>query len=114
MEDLNKAIEGVLNDPEMMGKIMGMAQALGGPSASGEENPQNPEPPDLSKLPDLGNLLGSAAIDKDQENLLKALSAYISGSHIGKLRRAMQAARLAELATSMAGPSLFSQGESHV
>ena len=102
MEDLEQAIQGVLNDPQMMQKIMGMAQALGG--NPGEGNPSGSEKtvsgPDLSQL---SGLLKEANIDSDQQNLLKALSPYISSPHIGKLRRAMQAARLAELAGTFLG-----------
>ena len=117
MDDLNQAIEGVLNNPEMMEKIMGMAQAFGGSPAEPPENPEEPQKsssPDLSQLQGIGNLLSQANIDKDQQNLLNALSAYLSSPHIGKLKRAMQAARLAELANSLVGPSLRGSGDNHV
>ena len=116
MEDLNKAIEGVLNDPQMMQKIMGMAQAFGGAGQepAAEENGENEIPADFSQLQRIGSLLSQANIDKDQQNLLSALTPYMSGSHLSKLKRAMQAARLAELANSVMGPTLWGMGDSHV
>ena len=112
MENMEQAIEGVLSNPDLMQKIMGMAQALGGPPGasepSKEEQTQDEIPsltPDLSQMARIGSMLSKANIDSDQQNLLSALSPYMSSPHIGKLKRAMQAARLAELATSMLGSS---------
>ena len=112
MENMEQAIEGVLSNPDLMQKIMGMAQALGGfpgpaegqkEELSGEEAPSMS--PDLSPMARIGSMLSQANIDSDQQNLLSALSPYMSSPRIGKLKRAMQAARLAELATSMLGSS---------
>ena len=109
MEDMTAAIEGVLSNPELMQKIMGMAQAMGGgePVSENTETPEAPEAmgfqPDLSQMARIGTLLSQANIDSDQQHLLSALSPYMSSPHISKLKRAMQAARLAELATSMMG-----------
>ena len=117
MENMEAAIEGVLSNPELMQKIMGMAQALGGPSPAPEKNGgETPSPetppiaPDLSQMAKIGSLLSQANIDSDQQNLLSALSPYMSSPHIGKLKRAMQAARLAELATSMMSGSQAGDG----
>ena len=112
MENMEQAIEGVLSNPDLMQKIMGMAQALGGTSGESEESKEDPSArynspaaPDLSQMAKIGSMLSSANIDSDQQNLLSALTPYMSSPHIGKLKRAMQAARLAELATSMLGAS---------
>lgn len=101
MEDLQQALQGVLENPEMMQKIMGMAQALGGESPVPSPAPSGESSPELSQLTELAGLLGQAEIDLDQQNLLKALNPYLSGSRIGKLRRAMEAARMAELAAGI-------------
>ena len=112
MENMEQAIEGVLSNPDLLQKIMGMAQALGGPADPAEDQKEEPSAaeappvaPDLSQMARIGSMLSQANIDSDQQNLLSALSPYMSSPHIGKLRRAMQAARLAELATSMLGSS---------
>ena len=114
-------IQGVLSNPEMMGKIMGMAQSLGGTqepeekkSEDGAQQPENTaqSPPDLSQMNLLSGLLQKGNLDGDQQTLLKALTPYMSSSHIGKLRRAMQAAAIADLATSMLGNRMA--GDGHV
>ena len=109
MEDFEHAIQGVLNNPEMMEKIMGMAQTLGlgDPPPSGEGSDPEAPAPDPAMASKLSGLLGQSSIDSDQQNLLKALTPYMSGERISKLRRAMQAARLAELASSMMGSSIL-------
>ena len=105
MEDFEQAIQGVLSNPEMMEKIMGKAQALGGPPPpEGSPKPEEEGTTmDFSQLGQLTGLLSQANIDSDQQNLLNALSPYMSTGRIGKLRRAMQAARMAELAGSLLG-----------
>ena len=107
MENMEQAINGVLNNPDMMQKIMEMAQALNGPGPDlNQENQDNPPeeiPSDMSNLAGLSGLLGNAQIDSDQQNLLKALGPYMSGFKITKLRKAMQAAKLAELAGTVLG-----------
>lgn len=116
MEDFEQAIQQVLGDPGLMEQIMNLSKALGmgpGPQGetaestpSGEESPDPAPQPDLSQLGKLTGLLGQANIDRDQKNLLNALTPYMSSPRISKLRRAMQAARLAELASSMLGNGL--------
>ncbi len=120
MEDIEQAIQGVLNNPDMMEKIMGMAQAFGGgasqESASPQEQKEQPKvsQADLSKMAQLSGLLGQTVIDSDQQNLLNALSPYMSGKRITKLKKAMQAARLAELANTMMGKSMGQAGDGSV
>lgn len=112
MEDFESKLGQILGNPEMMGKIMAMAQSFGG-----QENPPPPPPPQESAMPEidfatiqkLSGLMGSARVDGDQQALLSALAPYISGVRIHKLERAMQAAKLAGLARSFLGnSSLFS------
>ena len=109
MEDLSQMVQGVLSNPELMQQIMGMAQALGGPPQKEGDAPKkdpDPEPmpgPDLSGLGELTKLLNRGNIDSHQQALLTALGPYLSDSHIGKLRRAMQAAAMADLAAGVLG-----------
>ena len=123
MEDIEQAISGVLSNPQLMQQIMGMAQALGGMTGSPEAPSQEPEQkpqesprqgPDPSQLAGMAKLLGSANIDSDQQNLLKALSPFVTGPHIAKLQRAMQAARLAELAENLLGSTAVRSGDQNV
>ena len=112
MEDFESKLGQILGNPEMMGKIMAMAQSFGG-----QENPPPPPPPQESPIPEIDfatiqkitGLIGSANVDGEQKALLAALSPYISGVRIGKLERAMRAAKLAGVAQHFLGSSsLFS------
>jgi hypothetical protein len=93
-----------LENPEMMQKIMAMAQSLG---ASQPTQQQTQEPPPASPFPDidismvqkLSQMAGKANIDSNQRSLLAALSPYLKGDRIGRLERAMRAAKLAGLAS---------------
>ena len=114
MDDFESKLGSILSNPEMMGRIMQMAQSFG-------TQPQPPEPepspPQSSAIPELDfatvqkltGLMRDAGVDKSQKALLDALCPYISANRISKLERAMRAARLAGVATSFLGSSsLFS------
>ena len=112
MDDFENKLGQILGNPEMMGKIMEMAQNFGS-----QEPPREPEPPDREPLPEidfaaiqkLTGLMGKAGVDREQKALLAALAPYISHSRIRKLEKAMRAAKLAGAATSFLGSSqLFS------
>jgi hypothetical protein len=64
---------------------------------------------DFATVQKLTGLMSKAGVDSRQKALLSALSPYLSSSRIHKLEKAMQAARLAGVATSFLGSSsLFS------
>ena len=112
MEDFENKLGQILGNPEMMGKIMAMAQSFGS-----QESPPEPPAPEEPVLPDidlaavqkLTGLLGKAGVDANQKALLAALTPYISNQRLHKLEKAMRAAKLAGVATSFLGSSpLFS------
>ena len=111
MEDFESRLGQILGNPEMMGKIMAMAQSFGTqappePAPAPEEN--MPEI-DFATIQKLTGLLGKTGIDSDQKALLAALSPYISNTRIQKLEKAMRAAKLAGVATTFLGNTpLFS------
>ena len=109
MEDMQSGIQAILNNPQMMEQIMAMAQSMGATAP-----PEAPAAPsmgfDPAMLQKLSGLAGSATIDKDQQNLIRALSPYISHRRITKLEKAMRAAKLASLATTFLGSNLFDPG----
>ena len=112
MDDFENKLGQILGNPEMMGKIMAMAQSFGGQQAPPEPEPQ-PEAAmpeiDLAAIQKLTGLIGKAGVDSEQRALLSALSPYISGNRIRKLEKAMRAAKLAGVATTFLGNSpLFS------
>lgn len=112
MDDFESKLGSILGNPEMMGKIMAMAQSFGSQEAPPEPPPRQEESIpeiDFATIQKLTGLMGKAGVDSNQKALLNALSPYISGSRIHKLERAMRAAKLAGVATGFLGSSgLFS------
>ena len=105
MDEFENKLGQILGNPEMMGKIMAMAQSFGSQepqSAPPKQDTSEPEI-DLAAIQKLTGLMGKAGVDSDQKALLSALSPYISGNRIHKLEKAMRAAKLAGVATSFLG-----------
>lgn len=106
MDDFENKLGQILGNPEMMGKIMSMAQSFGS-----QESTFEPEPPPQTEMPEidfatlkkLTGLMGKAGVDSEQKALLSALSPYISPNRIRKLEKAMRAAKLAGVATNFLG-----------
>ena len=108
MDAIEDKLGSILGNPEMMQKIMAMAQTLGA-SQNQEPPKQEPEPqPELPPMPniDLGaiqkisGIMGQTNIDREQRALLSALSPYLSRERIHKLENAMRASKLAGFAAS--------------
>ena len=111
MEDFENKLGQILGNPEMMGKIMAMAQSFGSQEPTPEPPPQASSMPeiDFATIQKLTGLMGKAGMDSEQKALLSALSPYISNNRIHKLEKAMRAAKLAGIATSFLGNTpLFS------
>lgn len=108
MDDFESKLGQILGNPEMMGKIMAMAQSFGNPEPTPEPQKELPEI-DFATIQKLTGLMGKADVDNEQKALLSALSPYISTSRIRKLEKAMRAAKLAGVATTFLGNTpLFS------
>lgn len=108
MEGLEEKLGAVLNDPEMMQKLMAVAQNLGAaqpqPKAQETAAPAGLPPElDLSMLQKFSGLARQSSIDKEQQALLKALGPYLSKERIRKLENAMRAARMAKIAAAALG-----------
>lgn len=99
MDDMEQKLSAVLNNPEMMGKILSMAQSLGG----GEAQSPPPTMPDPGMLKQLSGLARQSSVDPKQQNLLKALEPFLSVERLRKLERAMRAAKMARMATGLLG-----------
>ena len=99
MDDFEDKLSSILNNPEMMGKIMTMAQSFG----SQETGPAEELIPDPGMLKSLAGMARQSGIDNQQQTLLKALHPYLSGQRIRKLENAMRAAKMAKLAVSVLG-----------
>lgn len=119
MDDMEAKLNAVLGNPDMMAQIMSMAQSLGGGAPSPPPPAPTPPPqPAMAGIPDgldigmitkLAGMVGSANVDKDQRTLLLALRPYLTHDRIGKLERAMRAAKLAGVATSLLGSGILSR-----
>lgn len=102
MDEMERKLGSVLGNPELMQKIMAMAQSLGQPSEPPQEPPGTPEI-DIAMLQRLSGLARRSGIDSQQRALLAALKPYLSSERVSKLEKAMRAAKLARLASSVLG-----------
>ena len=116
MSEIDDKLSAILSNPQMMQQIMSLAQSLNAQSESAPESPpQEPsaEPaPGLSPslLAKISSLMQHGTLDKDQQSLLKALGPYLSRQKLQKLERAMQAAKVAGVASELVGNRFHSAG----
>ncbi|MGM9572262.1 MAG: hypothetical protein ACI3ZR_08615 [bacterium] len=108
MADLEQQLSAVMNNPEMMEKIMALAQSMQNSPPTDKKAPEK-EPSqsfpdiDLSMIQKLSGFAQKSGIDNNQRALLQALRPYLSGNRISRLERAMRAAKMAGFATSLLG-----------
>ena len=112
MDDMEQRINAILGNPQMMSQLMSMAQSLSS-SQQDTHPPESPSQPtqasglpaglDLNTLQKVAGIAQRTGIDRNQQALLKALSPYLSKERIIKLEKAMRAAKIAGLATSVLG-----------
>jgi len=109
MDAMEDKLNAILGNPQMMQQIMSMAQAMG------QQEEPKPEPPpqnnstglDLAMIQKLSGIARQSSIDKNQQNLLRALGPYLSRERIAKLEKAMRAAKIAGIAsTALAGSGI--------
>lgn len=114
MEDIESKLGAILNDPQMMSKIMSMAQQLGGsipqppPQEAPPPPPQNPAL-DIGSLTKIASLASAATVNQNEQALLCALGPFLSHERIYKLEKAMRAAKLAGIASNFLGSGILSQ-----
>ena len=114
MDDMESKMGAILGNPEMMQKIMSMAQSLGATQTGQQTNQESkPEPPeqvpniDTRFMEKLAGFAGQSRIDKNQQGLLIALRPYLNRDRISKLEKAMRAAKMASMASSLFANSGF-------
>lgn len=102
MDDMESKLGAILNNPALMQQIMAMAQNFG-QSAPAQESPRQENVPDVdfTAIQKLAGLASNSSLGKNQQELLRALRPYLSHNRIDRLERAMRAAKLAGLATSL-------------
>ena len=105
MSELEEKLGTILSNPQLMQQISAMAQALG--QAPPEQPAPQPKAPSAPMLPDpsmlqsLSGIMQDSRVDQEQQELLHALSPFLSQSRIGKLERAMRAAKMAGFASAL-------------
>ena len=97
-----------MNNPAMMQQIMQLAQSMdSSPPQEAPPTDQSTMPSfpdiDLSMIQKLSGFARQSGIDPNQQALLSALRPYLKGNRISRLERAMKAAKMAGLATSLIG-----------
>ena len=108
MSELEEKLNAVLGNPQMMQQIMALAQSMNQPSEQASQ-PSAPAPVpasapiDMRLIQKLSGLAQQSRVDPNQQELLHALSHYLSNTRVEKLEKAMRAAKLTELASSLIG-----------
>lgn len=101
MGEFDDKLNAILSNPQMMQQIMAMAGSF---SQQASPPPREPEPPGLSLDPGamqgMLELLRGTQLDRRQHDLLTALGAYLPPDKVGRLQKAMQASRVAKLAST--------------
>ena len=103
MDQMEDKIGAILNNPQLMGQIMNMAQSLGNSQPPPQQDPSPLPNIDPSMLKTLTSMAGQSGIDHNQQALLRALNPYLSGRKVEKLERAMRAAKMARMASGFLG-----------
>lgn len=113
MGEMEEKLSAIMNNPQMMQQIMSMAQAMGAPQQK-QETPKQEAPRqdtfpeiDLGMIQKLSGIAKQSGIDNREQGLLKALGAYLSSDRIGRLERAMRAAKMAKIASAFMGQQGF-------
>lgn len=101
MDSMEDKLNAVLGNPQLMQQIMTMAQSLSDPQPPPAPLPETPSMPDINPemLQKILSVAGKIGTDPQQKALLSALRPYLNEGRIGKLERAMRAAKLATLAS---------------
>ena len=102
MDQMEDKIAAILNNPQLMGQIMNMAQSLGNSQPAPQESPSLPNL-DPGMLQKIVSMTGQSNIDTNQQTLLRALNPYLSGRKVEKLEKAMRAAKMARMASGFLG-----------
>ena len=103
MAEMEDKLNSILSDPNMMQKIMAMAQSLdsGGPQEGAARQESAFPDIDPAMVQRLTGLAKQSGIDRREQSLLRALGGYLSAERVNRLEKAMRAAKMAKIATSV-------------
>ena len=105
MDGIEDKVGAILNNPEMMQQIISMAQTLGQSQNSSQQELPKTETTSLPNfdpqmLQQISSLANQGSVTNEEQALLKALKPYLSRERVGKLEKAMRAAKMARFASS--------------
>ena len=103
MDNLESGLQSILGNPQMMEQIMSLAQNFQTEPAASPPVAEGLQEIDFATIQKISSLIGKTGIDGQQKALLQALRPYLSAHRIGKLEKAMRAAKLAGIATTFLG-----------
>lgn len=103
MDNLESGLQSILGNPQMMEQIMSLAQNFQAEPTSSPPPAEGIPEIDFATIQKISSLIGKIGIDGQQKALLQALRPYLSAQRIGKLEKAMRAAKLAGIATTFLG-----------
>lgn len=115
MAEFEDKLNAILSNPALMGQILSMADSLGAaPAPSPPPAPPSPVPPahlpgamagglDSNALQGMMQMLQATQIDPREQNLVRALEGFLPPDRLQKLVKAMQAAKVAKLASHALG-----------
>lgn len=108
MAEFDDKLNSILSNPQIMSQIMSMAGAMNqsqNPPAPAPQQPQqnNALPFDPGALQGMMEMMKRTQIAPKEQNLLRALRGYLPDDRIQKLEKAMQAARIAQYASTALG-----------
>ena len=87
MDGMEAKLQQIMGDPDMMQKIMSIAQGF---QSAPQEAPPPPSPMpdiDMATIQKIASFASQSNIDKNQRNLLAALGPYLSQNRISKLEK---------------------------
>lgn len=102
MADFEQQLNSLLSNPALMQQLSSMAGAMG--MGAPQPRNQNPQPAfDPQMLQSLQQMMLGTRLEPRQQELLHALGAYLPPDRIRRLEKAMQAAKLASMASDPSG-----------
>ena len=119
MSEMEDKLGAVLSNPDMMAKIMSMAQNLTQSQQQQETPPQQKQSPrslaqnpgmDPAMLQRVFSVAQQTNIDKNQQSLLRSLGPYLTRDRLKKLEKAMRAAKIAGIAAAALGSGRIMNG----
>ena len=117
MAEFDDKLSAILSNPDIMGQIMSMANAMGqsapAPQSAPQpvqQAPQRPSAPvqqqdfglpfDPGAMAGMMDLLKRTQIGERERNLIRALRGFVPDDRLTRLEKAMQASRIARYASS--------------